>query len=360
MPQYTLVSGINRTDTFPIIQTVSVPSYCGTLIFTATSDLTEQMLCELPAINIKMYVGIDDVKYDFEVNLKTFSGDKGTLQQSDFYSIPVIDVPTTVKFKVTPLFDKNAIESHNNTVQNGNVPSFSETNGVVDNSVDSFIWTTPTNTFPIEITFDNSNIVAGGDDSGGGGGSTLIEKTITDNGEYLASDDSADGYSKVTVNVSSPTPQIIGTKFALQLNDFRSNNDYGQMQEIYFYDENQNKINVTMTAKTDIQQLGASQRIVNLVDGNLNTKWTFYRNHESQTDTLKIAYISVDGECKPAYFSYVTGDDASARDPISFDLYYIEEYANGKASSTLILSVENATIPTERKTETQLFPCNYT
>jgi hypothetical protein len=40
--------------------------------------------------------------------------------------------------------------------------------------------------------------------SGGGGGSaTLITKTITANGTYSASDDSADGYSSVTVNVPS-------------------------------------------------------------------------------------------------------------------------------------------------------------
>ena len=36
----------------------------------------------------------------------------------------------------------------------------------------------------------------------GGGGSTLITKTITQNGTYDASDDDADGYSSVTVNVS--------------------------------------------------------------------------------------------------------------------------------------------------------------
>lgn len=36
---------------------------------------------------------------------------------------------------------------------------------------------------------------------GGGGGSTLIEKSISANGVYNASDDSADGYSKVTVDV---------------------------------------------------------------------------------------------------------------------------------------------------------------
>ena len=36
---------------------------------------------------------------------------------------------------------------------------------------------------------------------GGGGSATLIEKTIIQNGIYKASDDEADGYSKVTVNI---------------------------------------------------------------------------------------------------------------------------------------------------------------
>ena len=43
--------------------------------------------------------------------------------------------------------------------------------------------------------------------SSGGGGSTLIEKSITANGEYNASDDSADGYSKVTVDVANSYTQ---------------------------------------------------------------------------------------------------------------------------------------------------------
>lgn len=40
---------------------------------------------------------------------------------------------------------------------------------------------------------------------GGGGGSTLIERTITENDVYFATDDDADGYSKVIVNVPQPT-----------------------------------------------------------------------------------------------------------------------------------------------------------
>lgn len=44
----------------------------------------------------------------------------------------------------------------------------------------------------------------------GGGGGTLIEKTITANGIYNASDDGADGYSQVTVEVSPPVGQTVG------------------------------------------------------------------------------------------------------------------------------------------------------
>lgn len=41
-----------------------------------------------------------------------------------------------------------------------------------------------------------------------GGGGTLIEKTITENGDYYAIDDNADGYSKVTVNVPQTETNI--------------------------------------------------------------------------------------------------------------------------------------------------------
>ena len=40
------------------------------------------------------------------------------------------------------------------------------------------------------------------------GSATLVEKTITENGVYSASSDSADGYSKVTVNVPASTPSL--------------------------------------------------------------------------------------------------------------------------------------------------------
>jgi hypothetical protein len=43
----------------------------------------------------------------------------------------------------------------------------------------------------------------------GGGGGTLIQKTITQNGTYNASDDNADGYSSVIVNVAGGSDEIV-------------------------------------------------------------------------------------------------------------------------------------------------------
>ena len=55
--------------------------------------------------------------------------------------------------------------------------------------------------------------------SGGGSGyvPTLITKTITDNGTYSAEDDSADGYSEVTVNVPTPKGGNITNDYVLKL-----------------------------------------------------------------------------------------------------------------------------------------------
>jgi hypothetical protein len=55
---------------------------------------------------------------------------------------------------------------------------------------------------------------------GGGGGSTLIERTITENDVYFATDDDADGYSKVTVNV--PQPVVTANIAAADLTNYTS------------------------------------------------------------------------------------------------------------------------------------------
>ena len=48
---------------------------------------------------------------------------------------------------------------------------------------------------------------------GGGGSATLITKTITQNGTYDAEDDSADGYSSVTVNVPTGASNVVTGTF---------------------------------------------------------------------------------------------------------------------------------------------------
>lgn len=48
---------------------------------------------------------------------------------------------------------------------------------------------------------------------GGGGSATLISKSITANGTYSASDDDADGYSSVTVNVPSGASNVVTGTF---------------------------------------------------------------------------------------------------------------------------------------------------
>ena len=64
----------------------------------------------------------------------------------------------------------------------------------------------------------------------------LIEKTITENGTYNASDDSADGYSKVTVEVSSaPTPETFDVEITIDYgtNSYTCNKTYTEINSAY-------------------------------------------------------------------------------------------------------------------------------
>ena len=61
----------------------------------------------------------------------------------------------------------------------------------------------------------------------GGGSTTLIEKTITENDTYNASDDNADGYSSVTVNVSGGTSEKTFYAFNHKTNQSYNTASYG-------------------------------------------------------------------------------------------------------------------------------------
>ena len=77
----------------------------------------------------------------------------------------------------------------------------------------------------------NSIRLGGG---GSGGSATLITKSITQNGTYLATNDNADGYSEVTVNVSGgsiPTLKLNEGKIATATGEIVADSDY------YYTDE---------------------------------------------------------------------------------------------------------------------------
>lgn len=128
-----------------------------------------------------------------------------------------------------------------------------------------------------------------------------------------------------------------------------SNSGYLQMSELYFYDSEETKLTPTVTALyTNGVTSWASEVVSKVVDDNINTKWCC-----QWVNPITLA-ISFDSDVRPAYISYVTGNDLEERDPISFSV----KYSHQETKKT-ILTVENATITTSRKTETQKFECSW-
>lgn len=142
---------------------------------------------------------------------------------------------------------------------------------------------------------------------------TLIEKTITENGEYLPASDEADGYSKVTVNVGGLPPvseitDLSGTKWLLneQLNldalatkDFRISGrviESGHALNIgAIYCGNNRQLGVTYTYF--IQGSLYSQLRIMYDNGSYTTGWGTYGREiliaggGSETDTTLVAWF---------------------------------------------------------------------
>lgn len=149
---------------------------------------------------------------------------------------------------------------------------------------------------------------------------------------------------QVTYNVI-PKPKLIMT-----ITKTRSEQQYGQFAELYFYDENQTRMYPEISnVSTDAAQYTSFEDVEKCVDNNTSTKWLWYWQNPTNLE------ITLNSPFHPAYMSYVTGNDAPARDPVSFTFQYVD---NGV--STTILSVSDAEITTNRTTETQKFEFNYT
>jgi hypothetical protein len=89
------------------------------------------------------------------------------------------------------------------------------------------LWTTPTSTFSLTISFDDSNIVPGG--GSGGGGTTIIVDTQVQAGSTNPVENQAI-YNFVNSSISTNTAYFIGTFNSVQdLENYSgtiSNNDY--------------------------------------------------------------------------------------------------------------------------------------
>ena len=179
MATTTLLSSINRTTQYPITVSSTADSHCGTLQLILDSDWTNQMIHELPAINISILTADGSKFLSFDVNMSTVNEElrnkERSLSPAEPYSIAVYDIPEDITFSITPLFDNYALKSHNDLIKDGSIDIFNTTDkGIVDTDTDDYsteLWTTPTDTFNITIIFDNSNVSSGGS-GGGGGGST--------------------------------------------------------------------------------------------------------------------------------------------------------------------------------------------
>ena len=232
MAQTSILSSIQRSSTFPITQNVSAPNNCGTLALILNQNWTEQMIHELPTINVAVYVDTDIKLLSIDIDMTTVCSDKTDLEPIKPYSIPLFDLPESFDFVVTPIFDNNALASHNAQIDSGDVNVFNTSDtGIVDTNITDYsseYWTTRTDSFDIDIVFDDTKITSGGG-SGGGGGQTITVDTQVIQGSTNPVQNGAI-YDFVNSSVSTSTAYFIGTFNSVEELEAYSgtvtNNDY--------------------------------------------------------------------------------------------------------------------------------------
>ena len=147
MAKTTIISSISRNTTYPVTQTISAPNNCGMLILKVDDSITNQMIYELPNINVTIYTTSNIKIKSFDINLTTFSSDKRDISKKKQYAIPIYNIPNSCIISIKPLFDNNAISSHNQLIDNG--------------IIDSSKWDSTTVNFNIAIYFDDSAVKSG-------------------------------------------------------------------------------------------------------------------------------------------------------------------------------------------------------
>ena len=215
MSQTTLLSSINRTTDYPITVSSTADSHCGTLQLILGSDWTNQMIHELPAINISILTEDGSKFLSFDVNMSTVNEElrnkDRSLTPSEPYSIAIYDIPKDITFSITPLFDQYALKAHNDLINDGNIEIFETSDkGIVDTDSDNYsteLWTTPTSTFDITIIFDNSNVASGG--SGGSGDTpTAADISYSGSSSGISATNVQDAIDEVQGNVNTVNTKV--------------------------------------------------------------------------------------------------------------------------------------------------------
>lgn len=210
-----IISSITRTGNYPESKVIDAENNCGTFCLTLGSIWTEQMLCELPTINISFWIDSLTKIASIDIDMRTVNEDTVKVSSIDPYAIPIYDLPSEFMVKVTPLFDKYALAAHNDQIENGNIESFNTSDiGIVDTDTDDYsseLWTTPTATFDVSIDFDDTNIKAGG--GGGSSSPTAADVSYSNSTSGLTATNVQDAIDEVQNNIDNlPEPMVfIGT-----------------------------------------------------------------------------------------------------------------------------------------------------
>ena len=217
----TLISNIDRQTTYPVTQTGSAASNTGLLCLVLTNTWTEQMLAELPTIEVNVYMPDGTRLITISIDMTTVN--RNTHTATEPYAIPLYNLPSNFTFSIAPLFDKFAIQSHNAQIETGDFTAFntSET-GIVDTNPEDYtglLWTTPTSNFEVDILWNDTNVASGGVD---------VDSEITPGSNNPPSSDAV--YNYVNNAVATNTAYFIGTFNSLsELEAYSgavSNNDY--------------------------------------------------------------------------------------------------------------------------------------
>lgn len=212
-----LVTSIIKSGTYPVEKSVSAPNNCGTVSLIAT-DWTTQMIYELPTINIAVLS--NNVKLmSVDIDMTTFMTKNRQCEPVIPYTLPLYNLPSSFKFVITPLFDRYALQNHNEQIELGNIEVFETSQrGIVNtntSSYNSLLWTVPTQSFDIAIMFNNDNIKAGGGSGGGGGGgaTTAYDVSYDNTGTTLQASNVQDALTELSNRAAS---SVIITKTLLK------------------------------------------------------------------------------------------------------------------------------------------------